>query len=100
VEVAMRTSFTPDEVCKITAKDLATLQTDFGSHPDTPWVDRMAAIIQDLNALASQADRDPAAVTALEQRVSDFLAEDKRNKGMTPYLYMARSLRPSDTPHI
>jgi len=60
----------------------------------------MAGIIRDLNALASEADRDPAAVTALEQRVSAFLAEDKRNKGMTPYLYMVRSLRPSGTSDI
>ena len=96
----MCTSFTPDEVCKMTAKDLATLRADFGSDPDKSWVDRMAAIIQDLNALASEADRDPAAVAALEQRVSAFLAEDKRNKGMTPYLYMVRSLKPSGTPHI
>jgi hypothetical protein len=96
----MRTSFTPEEICEMTAKDLATLRVDFASHPDKAWVDRLAAIIGDLHALASQTDRNPVAVTELERRVSTFLAEDKRNKGMTPYLYMVRSLKPSGPPTI
>jgi hypothetical protein len=96
----MRTSFTSDEIREVTAKDLVALQKDFPPASENPWVDRMSHIIQDLHALASQPQPDPAAIDELEQRVSAFLAEDKRNKGMTPYLYMVRSLRPSDTSDI
>jgi hypothetical protein len=96
--IAMRTSFTPAEICEMTAKDLATLRVDFASHPNKAWVDRLAAITENLHTLASQVDRDSVAVTELEQRISAFLAEDKRNKGMTPYLYMVRSLKPGGSP--
>jgi len=81
----MRTSFTPDEIRDMTAKDLASLQKEFPSATDNPWVDRMSHIIQDVHALACQPDRDPLAISELEQRISAFLAEDRRNKGMTPY---------------
>jgi hypothetical protein len=66
VATAMRISFTPDEIREMTAKDLAILRADFSSTADNPWVDRMAKIIQDLHALGSEADRDPAAVAQLE----------------------------------
>ena len=84
----------------MTAKDLVTLQRDFPPASENPWVDRMSHIIRDLNSLASQPERDSTAIDELEQRVSAFLAEDKRNKGMTPDLYMVRSLRPSGTSDI
>jgi hypothetical protein len=96
----MRTSFTPDEVREMTARDLATLRTEYADVRDDQWVDRMSHIIEDLHTLSCQPQRDPAAIDELEKRVTAFLAEDKRNKGMTPYLYMARSLRTGGTPHI
>jgi len=89
----MQITFTPEQIRHITWKDLAALRADFSSHPDKDWVDQMAGIIEDLRALASQNDRDPVAVSELERRVSAFL-EDRRNKGMTPYLYMVRALKP------
>ena len=96
----MRTSFTPREVAEITAKDLATLQTEYAGDGDNPWIKQVTAITQDLHSLASDPNRDSAAVEELEKRISVFLAEDKRNKGMTPSLYMARSLRAGDTSNI
>ena len=96
----MRTTFTLREVAEITAKDLATLQKEYADDSDNPWIKRVRAITQDLHALASNPNRDSAAVEELEKRISAFLAEDKRNKGMTPSLYMARSLRPIDTSNI
>ena len=98
--VAMRTSFTPEEIRRMTANDLAALQRDFPPASENSWVDRMSHIIQDLHKLASESEPNPVAIDELERRVSAFLAEDKRNKGMTPYLYMVRSLRSSGTPHI
>jgi len=96
----MRTSFTPQEICEMTAKDLAALRIDSVSHPDTAWVDQVAGIIEDLHGLASQNDRNPMAIADLEQRVAAFLAADRRNKGLTPYLYMVRSVKPSGPPTI
>ena len=98
-DLTMRTTFTPEEIRRMTANDLAALQKDFPPASENPWVDRMSHIIQDLNKLASQPEPNPVEIDQLEQRVSAFLAEDKRNKGMTPYLYMVRSLRPSGSPH-
>ena len=96
----MRTSFTRQEVVDITAEDLATLKRDFQPIEKNPWAIRLAQITEDLHDLASHSDPDASRLAELEQRVATFLAEDKRNKGMTPYLYMIRSLKSDEKANI
>jgi hypothetical protein len=96
----MRTNFTREDVREITAKELLNLQREFASDPDHPWAVRMTRITKDLHELAGELDPDLNRLSELEARVSALIAEDKRNKGMTPFLYMVRSLRPSGTSDI
>jgi hypothetical protein len=78
--VAMRTSFTPEEIRRMTANDLAALQRDFPPASENSWVDRMSHIIQDLHKLASESEQIQSQSTSWSDAFPPFLPRTSATK--------------------